>query len=61
MPYKLACRDLGVNCDFVAKGETKEQVLAEAIKHAKKVHGYTDKQVKETEFVVELKKGIKKT
>jgi len=61
MPYKLACRDVGVDCDFVAKGETKEQVLAEATKHAKKVHGFTDKQVKDAKFIAELKKGIKKT
>jgi len=61
MPYRLACRDAGVDCDFVAKGETKEQALAEGIKHAKKVHGYTDKQVKDPKFIEELKKLIKKT
>jgi predicted small metal-binding protein len=61
MPYTLACRDAGVDCDFVARGETKEQVLAESIKHVKKVHGYTDKQAKDPKFIAETKKLIKKT
>ena len=61
MPYTLACRDAGVDCAFVARGETKEQVLAEGIKHVKKVHGYTDKQAKDPKFIAETKKLIKKT
>ena len=61
MPYTLACRDAGVDCDFVARGETKEQVLAEGIKHVKKVHGYTDKQAKAPKFIAETKKLIKRT
>ena len=61
MPYGLACRDAGVDCDFVARGETVEQVLAEGVKHVKKVHGYTDKQVNDPKFIEETKKIIKKT
>ena len=42
MPYTLACRDAGVDCNFVAKGETKEQALAESYKARKEsawLHG----------------------
>jgi predicted small metal-binding protein len=39
---KLACRDVGVNCNFVATGETEEEVMQKAGEHGKKVHGYTD-------------------
>ena len=61
MAYTLACRDAGVDCDFVARGETEEAVLAEGVKHVKEVHGYTDEQVKDPKFLEESKKIIKKT
>ena len=61
MAYTLACRDAGVTCDFVAKGETEEEVLAEGVKHVKAVHGYTDEQVNDPKFLEESKKIIKKT
>jgi predicted small metal-binding protein len=36
----LNCRDVGVDCDFVAKGETVEDVLRECGEHARSAHGY---------------------
>lgn len=59
MAYTLACRDIGEECHFVAKGETEEEVLAEAAKHAKEVHGFTDEQVNDPEFLEESRKVIK--
>ena len=50
MAYTLACRDFGVDCDFVARGETEEEVLAEGAKHVKEVHGYTDEQINDPKF-----------
>ena len=32
------CRDAGLSCDFVARGSTKEEVLAQARLHAASVH-----------------------
>jgi predicted small metal-binding protein len=61
MGYTLACRDSGVDCDFVARGETEEEVLANGIKHVKEAHGYTDEQVNDPKFIEEAKKIIKKT
>ncbi|MFC1953097.1 DUF1059 domain-containing protein [Chloroflexota bacterium] len=55
MAYTLACRDAGLSCDFVAKGDTEEQVLAEGIKHVKAVHGLMDKQIADPEFIAENK------
>jgi predicted small metal-binding protein len=61
MAYTLACRDAGIACDFVARGETEEEVLAKGKKHVKEVHGYTDEQVNDPKFIEESKKIIKKT
>ena len=60
MAYTLACRDAGVDCDNVSKGETEEEVLAEGIKHVKDVHGFTDEQVSDPKFLEETKSLIKK-
>lgn len=35
---KLACRDLGTDCDNVEHGETSEEVKQKMMEHAKEVH-----------------------
>ena len=39
MAKVLTCRDAGVDCDFVACGETVEEILGKAAKHGKEAHG----------------------
>ncbi len=34
----LACRDAGIDCDFVARGETEEELFRVGGEHLKKVH-----------------------
>ncbi len=38
----LSCREMGVECDFIARGNTAEEVLEKAAEHGKKVHGMTE-------------------
>jgi predicted small metal-binding protein len=38
----LKCRDVGVDCDFVARGATVEEVMEKAKVHAGKDHGFTE-------------------
>ena len=38
MAKVLRCEDVGMNCSFVARGETEEEVLQQAAPHAKEVH-----------------------
>lgn len=35
---ELYCRDLGLDCDFLACGKTEEEVLRKAGEHAQAVH-----------------------
>lgn len=37
--YTLVCRDSGLDCDFIIKGETKEEFLKNGADHAIKKHG----------------------
>ncbi len=59
MAYTLACKDAGISCPFVARGETREEVLQKGLKHVKETHGYTDKQLSDPKFIEASKKLIK--
>ena len=59
MAYTLACKDAGVDCPYVARGETMDEVFADATKHVKEAHGYTDEQLKDPETVEMMKKMVK--
>ena len=38
MGKMLKCRDVGVNCDFEAHGQTDAEILQKAAEHAKDCH-----------------------
>lgn len=60
MAYTFACRDAGeTTCPFVARGETKEEVFAQAAKHAKEVHGYTDEKLSDPKLIEQMKAIMK--
>lgn len=42
MTKVLKCRDVGVDCDFEARGATVEEVMEKAKVHASKDHGFTE-------------------
>jgi predicted small metal-binding protein len=35
----LSCREAGCECDYIAKGETEEEVIRDAADHGIKEHG----------------------
>jgi predicted small metal-binding protein len=39
MAMVVKCRDVGVDCDFEARGETEREVLKKCAEHARKEHG----------------------
>jgi len=39
MAKVVRCRDVGVDCDFEARGNTVDEVLAQCAKHGKEAHG----------------------
>jgi predicted small metal-binding protein len=42
MAKVLRCKDVGMDCDFVARAETEEEVLKQAAAHAGTIHAMTD-------------------
>jgi len=53
----LSCRVAGCDCDYVAKGETEEDVLRDAAQHGMKEHGKTDNDM--TQMRDNLKASIR--
>ena len=39
MSKLVRCKDIGVDCDFVARGETEQAVLQQCAAHGKEAHG----------------------
>jgi predicted small metal-binding protein len=35
----LACRETGLNCDYIIEGETEEDILKNGAEHATQAHG----------------------
>jgi AhpD family alkylhydroperoxidase len=38
LELELSCRDVGVDCDFVARGRTEEEIFEKAAEHGRKEH-----------------------
>lgn len=39
MAYELACRDTGMDCDFMVRSENEDEVVEMAREHMQNVHG----------------------
>ena len=39
MARTMSCKDVGPECDFVARGETDEEVMSQVAEHARTAHG----------------------
>lgn len=59
MKYTLACKDLGMDCNWKGEEKSKEELLTEAVKHAKKVHKYTDEQLNDPKMMKAVDSAIK--
>ena len=42
MAKTLCCKDVGVDCDFVAHGETEAEIMAQVAEHARSAHGFEE-------------------
>ena len=59
MAKTFACKDVGVDCPYVAHAETEEDLMVHISTHAKEVHGYTDEQLNDPEMMTKVKAAIK--
>jgi predicted small metal-binding protein len=38
----MTCRDVGVDCDFAAEGQTEQELMEKVAHHARADHGFTE-------------------
>jgi predicted small metal-binding protein len=57
----VSCREVGVDCDYVGKGETENDLMDNLIEHAIKDHGYTREDVLKPEMQEKIKAHIHKS
>jgi predicted small metal-binding protein len=48
-----------MDCDFVCRGETIEEAMAEAAQHGKEAHGFTDEQLQEPNMMERMRESMK--
>ena len=39
MAKVMSCRDVGMDCDFEARGETEQEIMQKCVEHARTDHG----------------------
>jgi predicted small metal-binding protein len=42
MAMTVSCRDVGADCDFVARGNSEQEVMEKVSEHARTAHKMTD-------------------
>ncbi len=55
MTLSVSCRDVGIDCDYVATGDTVQELVDEAARHDVEVHGATEQLVSSPEWREEMR------
>ncbi len=59
MKLTLACKDLGLNCDYVAHGEFFFELMTDEERHGKDIHGFTEEDIHSPEMTEKIKAAVK--
>jgi predicted small metal-binding protein len=57
----VSCREVGMDCDYVCKGETEEEIMKNAEEHAMKDHGYKPEDIMTPELRDKIRSHIKRS
>jgi predicted small metal-binding protein len=58
MAKEIRCADVGMDCDFVTKAETQEELMQKVVQHAQEVHGITEITPELQQKVVEVIRDV---
>jgi predicted small metal-binding protein len=57
----VSCREVGMDCDYVCKGETEEEIMKNAEEHAMKDHGYKTEDLMTPDLRENIRSHIKRS
>ena len=55
---QFACKDMGMNCDYVTTGQTAQEVLQKAMAHAQQKHADVLKTMTSPEQMAQMQKQL---
>ncbi len=58
MLFRYACKDMGLSCSFVAKGETLEEVTQKALEHVREKHASDFNLIHSPAQIEEMQKAL---
>lgn len=58
MLYQYTCKDMGINCMFVAKSETVEEVTTLALEHVLEKHRENFNNIESAEEIKRMEKAL---
>lgn len=59
MTLTVSCRDIGGDCDFVAKGATMEDLETSILEHRRAAHRLKEKQVNESQMLLKIRGAMR--
>ncbi len=61
MLIKYSCKAMGLNCSFMVKGETQEEVVTKAFEHVRENHASDFKSIDSPEEIEQMKKALERS
>lgn len=58
MLFRYSCKDMGLNCPFVVKGETAEEVTEKALEHVREKHAGDFNTINSAAEIDRMKKSL---
>ena len=58
MLIKYACKDMGLNCPFMVKGATVEEVTKKALEHVKEMHASDFNLIESPEQIAQMEQAL---
>ena len=58
MLIRYSCKDMGLNCAFVVKGETLEEVINKALEHVREMHAGDFNIINSQAQIEEMQKAL---
>jgi predicted small metal-binding protein len=58
MLIRYSCKDMGLKCTFVVKGETVEEVTKSALEHVREAHAAEFNIINSPEQIQEMQKAL---
>ena len=56
----VSCREVGMDCDYVCRGETEQEIMKNAEEHAMRDHGFKPRDLMTLELRNNIRSHIKR-